>query len=173
MSRIVVQHVCTGWTKAARGGEMAAKRNAVPNVVKIPVKNRVDAGAQLLHHTVSYGEYNGFLSPRQELTFEPTMHPLRFGCVTVALNTDGVIMMFCYDRGQGGAPNRSWAQQTFHIKEGEWAQMAHNGRFQYSDDGQWYYKMIVVNVGLVEAVTPGMFTGSTPTYRFAAMGHLY
>ncbi|MCW3094964.1 MAG: hypothetical protein JWL77_582 [Chthonomonadaceae bacterium] len=172
MSKIlVVQQVHTYWTKAARGGENAVRRNAVPESAKLPVQRVDRKGLIVMHHRLTYG--GDFSQPYEKIHINPTLRPLTIGCVTIHSTDEGAIATFRYDRGCAGAPDRGWARKTMLLTANEWGQFAYNGRFVPAYDGNWWYEKMVVNVGLFEQLTSGLFTREEPTYRFTAMGDLF
>jgi hypothetical protein len=170
---IVVQQVRTTWTKASRGGENAGRRNAVLEVARVPVE-RIPAGNLVLaHHSLSYGEGNGFAQSTEEVQVNPPTRPLVIGCVNVDYSEEAVTVTFHWDYRCGGAPDRGWARKTLHVRVNEWGQIVYNGRFNSGWDGPWYYQKMVVNVGLFERLTPGLFTRQEPTCHFSAMAELF
>lgn len=177
---IVVQQICTSWTKVSRGGENAAKRNAVPEVASLPVQHLIEVNKNntdnkddlvLIHHRVTCEEENGF-SPREKIHLNPTLRPFIVGGVTIQYSDDEVNAVFQYDRGCG-APDRSWARKTIHMTVNQWGQIAYNGRFVAGWEGPWYYEKTVVNVGIFERLRPDVFTKQEPASRFTAMGDLF
>jgi hypothetical protein len=168
---VIVQHIHTHWTKASRGGENARIRNGVPEAAKVPVQRIAAGNLNLIYHVLQYWEADGYRQPREEIRINPTVRPLAIGCVTIDHTTEEVIATFRYDQGCAGAPDRGWARKTLHLAVGEWGQIVYNGRFTGED--YWWYENTVVNVGLVERLTPGLFTRQEPNCRFSAMAELY
>lgn len=74
--------------------------------------------------------------------------------------------------GACGAPVREWAQQTFLVGPGEWAQVRYNGRSSYGYTDYWGYEKTVVNVGVFPKPRDGMFF-TKPTYRYSLMSELW
>ena len=103
----------------------------------------------------------------------PTVRPIAIGCVAVDHGEEEAIATFRYDRSCGGEPDRRGARKTLRIGVNEWGQIVYNGRFQDYDEGGWWYEKMVVNVGLFERLTPGVFTKQEPTCRYSAMGELF
>jgi hypothetical protein len=60
--------------------------------------------------------------------------------------------------------------KTLVLAVNEWGQISYNGRF--AEEGGWLYEKTVVNVGLFEPPSNGVFTNAGPTHRYSAMGHL-
>lgn len=170
---VIVQQIRTKWTKELRGGENAGKRNAVPEVARVPVHRIKADGLVLVHHSLSYGEYGGFSQPYEEIHVNLTVRPLAIGCVTIDPEKEEVIATFRYDNQCGGAPYRGWARKTLPLAVNEWGQIVYNGRFQDYNGGHWWYEKTVANVGLFERLIPGAFTKQEPVCRFSAMGELF
>ena len=80
----IVQQIHTRWTKASRGSDEARRRNAVPEVARIPVQRIRSDDLVLVHHRLFYDERDGFSKPREELRVNPTVRPLSVGCVSIA-----------------------------------------------------------------------------------------
>lgn len=173
MSVAIIQQIGTKWTKASRGGANAVKRNAVPEVATVPV-HRVQADhLVVLHHSLFYGERTWFSEPFENIAVNPPALPLVIGCVTITRAAEEVAVTFQYNRKCGGAPERGWAHKTMHLGLNMWGQVVYNGRFAPGWEGDWWYEKVVVNIGLFERITPGVFTCSEPTDRFRAMGQLF
>src|SRR5579871_5977918 len=171
-SIVVVQQIRTRWTKTSRGGQNAQRRNAVPEIARVPVE-RINRGNHTgVRHRLWYDERDQFAHPNEEVCVDPTMNPLVIGCVTIDHHDEQVTATFHYDRRCGGAPDRGWASKTLCLAVNEWGQMAYNGRFNGGWESPWYYEKMVVNVGLFERLTPGVFTQQEPVCRYAAIGYL-
>lgn len=170
---LVVQQVHTRWTKEARGGRNAVLRNAVPESRSLPVERMKNAKPRVLHHQLTYG-YEQFTQPTGDLLRGTSVWgSFTFGCVTVHGDEEGVSATFRYDRGCAGVPDRGWARKTLFLTGDTWGQIVYNGRFVPDWDGDWWYEKMVVNIGLFERLSSGLFTRTEPTYRFSAMSELF
>jgi hypothetical protein len=170
---VVAQHIRTKWTKASCGGEDAVRRNGVPEAANVPVQRIPKGNLILVHHVLQYREADGFRQPKEEIRVNPALQMLALGCVTVYHTTDEVIATFRYNYDSGCKPNRGWARKTLRLTLNEWGQIVYNGRFVPGWDGDQWYRKTVVNVGMVERLTPGLFTREEPTCRFSAMAELF
>ena len=81
-------------------------------------------------------------------------------------------MTFKYDYRCGGMPDRSWVWKTLTLPTNQWGQISYNGRHEYRSTGAWYYQYTVINVGLVDRLTPKLFTEQEPLCRFAVIAKL-
>ena len=170
---IVLQQIHTIWTKKSRGGPGAVQRNAVPEVAKIPLQQVRSSDVSLLLHRLTYHEREGFSHPHERLEENLSVKPLQIGCMTIDYGEGILIASFRYTRECGGAPERGWMRKTLQIGLNEWGQIVFNGRFSPAWEGDWWYEKTVVNMGLFDQPSNSVFTRSQPTYRYAAMSHLY
>jgi hypothetical protein len=170
MSIVVIQHIVTKWDKSARGGENAVQRNAVPEAAKLSVAQWEGRGIEVLQQSLYY-RWDRSVDPIERITTNPPARPIRIGCVVVEVAGEEVTAEFRYDRGCGGAPERGWARKTMRVSQEMWVQMVYNGRFTGED--YWWYEKHVVNVGLFERLSSGLFTRCAPATRFEAMGELH
>ncbi len=166
---VVVQQIKTTWTKASRGGDAAARRNAVPEVAQVPVHRAEVAGLKILLHQLLYSGRSGFADPVEKLVENPDHDPLRLGGVTIDTTEELLRAEFTWSR-ECGAPDRGWMRKTLLLGVNEWGQICYNGRF--AEEAGWVYEKIVVNAGLFEPPSGEVFTRTEPTQRYSAMGHL-
>ena len=172
MSIVVIQKIETVWTKRSRGGENAVRRNAVPEIAKIPLHRIVERYNSLLQVSLDYRESNLFTEPSEKIVLDSNLQPIACGCIIVDFNDREVFMEFRHNLGCG-APERGWMQKKLVLPLNEWGQIVYNGRFNDWDDGTTHYKKTVVNAGRFERVTPGIFTQIEPAKRFSAMAELF
>ncbi|HZT41228.1 MAG TPA: hypothetical protein VFA07_03520 [Chthonomonadaceae bacterium] len=170
---VIIQQIHTLWTKKSRGGPGAVQRNAVPEVAKVPLQQVQVSEVSLLLHRLTYRESKGFSCPYECQEENPSVRPILVGCVTIDHGEDIIVASFRYTMECGGAPYRGGKQKTLQIGTNEWGQIVYNGRFAPEWEGDWWYEKMVVNVGLFEPPSNSVFTRSKPTYRYAAIGHLY
>ena len=174
MGIVVIQEIETVWTKSARGGKRAILRNAIPEAVKIPYNLTDIINIQRLYHSLRYNtNYKQRTQPTEDIRVSSTFHSITAGCVHVEGNNNLVLASFQYNIECGGAPNRKWLGKTLRIAPNEWGQMIYNGLFVYRGSHFWLCKKTVVNVGIFERITPGLFTRSAPTHRFSAMAEIW
>ena len=175
---IIVQQIESEWSKAARGGARAVRRNAVSEAAKVPLHQIQTSGLIFLHHKLCYFERDNFQTPHEEITTNPTVRPLAVGCVTVddcvTINeyADGVSAKFAYTERCGGAPTRRGMQKTLTFALNEWGQIVYNGRFSNWEDS-WRYEKMTVNIGVFDPLSNSVFTRRPPTARYSAMAHLF
>jgi hypothetical protein len=172
LSVIVVQQITARWTKATRGAARAARRNAVPEVARLPMEGVDKPSVAVLQHALLYDERIDFSQPNDEIVINPPDRPLKVGCVRIAPTANWVIATFEYDRVVCGDPERGRDRKELVVAVGQWAQFAYNGRFGLSPD-EWRYEKTVVNVGLFPRLRPSLFVQTPPTFVFSSIGRLF
>src|SRR5262249_33425349 len=138
------------WTNAARGGEGACSRSAIPSAFEVPSTDLLNPEGQLCVDVLRWGERNGFVEPfsthRQHVLID---NGFRFGCVSMMEQADGVQVRYRYEPNVGGAPDRRTftpeghresRTRTLPVRDGEWVQVCYNGRFSCIDTGNWWYQ---------------------------------
>ena len=64
------------------------------------------------------------------------------------------------------------AKAGFELGAGEWGRVPYNGRFS-SDEGWWWYRITVVNVGCFDEVRGGIFVSTRPLHTVDRMASLW
>jgi hypothetical protein len=151
-----VQVVRLDWTKAARGGEGARARTAVPAASEVSAADLIGAGGVLCVDASHWGDRNAFAEPfRSDRRRVPLADGFVVGCVTVSVSAAGLQVGYRYEPATGGAPDRrafapaghrESTTRTLLARDGEWVRVCYNGRFSDFDFGDWYYQQVTVNV---------------------------
>jgi hypothetical protein len=161
---ILVQEIITTWTKRSRGGPLAAARNAVPETYPLASLPVLPPQAACLHHTIVFGEANDFAHPKEQVISYTPREELRFGCVSITPIGDQVQVIYTYDMGCGGAPQRyGLPQLAFTLHRNEWGQILYNGRFP--NDYIWTYRKHVCNIGVFDQVKAEVFVQLSPKHH--------
>jgi hypothetical protein len=171
---IGVQDIRTRWSKQSRGGAAAARRNAVPQVLALPLANQPSPHRGVLQHTVFFDEAQGFAPPARSVLTPQEAVPLRVGAVQIEPGPAWVTVTFEYDARVVGRPFRyappgGIPSTRFVLEVGQWGRVRYNGRF--SDD-EWWYEQRVVNVGLFGHLEPGVFIATEPRFTISELAHL-
>ena len=166
---VVIQEVQTSWTKDSRGAPGAVARNAVPERLSfIP-----SAGHHaILEHLARYGEESGFVASETVMSYD-TPASLRYGCVRLVVANSRVQVMWRYDPGYIGAPERDEGppKEAFVVSVGQWGCVRYNGRLS-SDEG-WWYRKVILNVGIFAAPTGSEFLVREPDFKYDQTAHLW
>lgn len=170
MTRFIVQLIETRWTKQSRGGPGAQVRNAVPEALRLKSDRPVTWPIATLFHVARYGESNVFASPEKE-TIEQTKDFHRPTAPLPGLNMlkAGQFGLYPTEKSVRVAlewspyigPNRKPIRQVLTVERGSWARLRCN--FRVGGAREWTWWKEVVNVALVDSVTPDIFLASAPS----------
>jgi hypothetical protein len=180
----LAQVICLHWTKAARGGEGARARGAVPVGFKVEAAELVGAEGVLCVDASQWGERNGFIEPVTVRRHRVLLaEGFSFGCVAVSTNPEGLLVRYQYDGTHGGAPNRwflNWPGsggapgRALLARGGEWVRVCYNGRFSDIDTGNWWYQQVTVNVAWFAGEPDGrVFLDREPAQELRALAELW
>jgi hypothetical protein len=181
----LVQVVHLQWSKAARGGDGARARNAVPSAFEVPVAVFAGADGLLYVDAFDWGERNAFAEPLSSRRHQvPLADGYSFGCVTIAADNEGLLVRYQYNRGKGGAPDQWFFNsrsgygespgRTLHIGDKEWVRVWYNGRFSSEETGNWWYQQVTVNVAWFAGGPEGrVFLDREPTRDLRVVAELW
>jgi len=165
---VVIQEVNTSWTKDSRGAPGAVARSAVPE--RLAFMPSVGHRA-VLEHLARYSEESGFV-PSETVTSYDAPASLRYGCVRLVVEDSHVQVMWLYDAGYIGAPGREGPpKEAFVVSIGQWGYVRYNGRLTY-DEG-WWYRKVVLNVGIFAAPTGSEFLVRQPDFTYDQTARLW
>ncbi|GHO79225.1 hypothetical protein KSD_69960 [Ktedonobacter sp. SOSP1-85] len=169
---IVIQSICTNWTKASRGGTNASARSHTPQALELPAFPSPVFKEEVFLHEVVYGEHNHFQHPREKWEQLEFAHPFRLDCLALTLQENLLQMTVEWERAEGVPRRFALARTAWSLPVHQWVRIAYNLRLSLSD--QWVYKKRVVNVGLFE---PGsslkMFVEREPTHTYEDFAQLW
>jgi hypothetical protein len=181
----LVQVIQVRWTKAARGGEGARTRSAVPSALAVPAAELADAEGMLCVEISQWDERDYFAEPHSVRRHRTSLADgYSFGCVSISAAAKALLARYQYDRGSGGAPD-AWffngasgygesPGHTLHVRYGEWARICYNGRFSSPETGDWWYQQITVNVALfAREADGGVFLDRAPTQQMHVLRDLW
>jgi len=163
----VVQQIYIYW---GRTGPNGGYRKSIRDAVKIPVQRLDCKDPKIVYHQASYSNFNHYVQPYDEILVHGTRQPVDLGGVTVDYTQEEVSATFRYNYRYVGKPDRSWVEKTLILPANEWGQIRYNGRF--TTETSRYCRTVVVNVGLFDRLTPGLFTQQEAISRFASIAKL-
>ncbi len=173
MALLVIQEICTEWTKASRGAPRATLRNAVPENVVLSDASRGNCGSAGLYHRLCYGEWNDFSSPVESLANVELGEEMLFGCVRIYPLEDPPRVVFAYDMAHGGAPERESRLETaFELQRNAWGRVVYNGRFSEGYESVWTYRKTVCNIGLFDCYNAKVLVDSGPACVYKSLARL-
>ena len=151
----VVQHTCVTWTKASRGGEGAARRNAVAHGYAL----RPAALHGLGVHHVRLDERDGFAAVEE---WTPLPDPGRWRDHELHLRVDGDALHVRLVPGAYGMPRRDSRPPAVRLAAGEWLRWQVNVRM-HGDESGWWYRHDIYGVARAP-YAPDVFLGTPDRY---------
>ncbi|MDQ2714573.1 MAG: hypothetical protein M3Z08_06675 [Chloroflexota bacterium] len=168
---VVIQSICTIWTKASRGGESASARNRTPEVCKLPVAALPLLDKNFLLYEVVYSERGHFQHPIEKLELEARTDPFRYDCLKLLLDENALRVTLEWERSEGAPRRVAFPRKDFFLQDQQWACVAYNLRTSW--EGGWIYKKRVYNIGFFPRVSPEMFLEAEPAHRYRDMVQLW
>ncbi len=164
---LVVQEIRVTWTKAARGGVNAGRRNAVPHVLPLndlPSLDKTLATTPivLIHQQHRFAEAADFQTPTPVTTTRAVtaQDKLFFPGTRLKIAPSAVTVIYRYTWAATGAPTRYPVARSISLAAGQWGQVQFNGRFGW--DAPWSYHLTTLNIGLFTLLEPKVFLNSAP-----------
>lgn len=117
---IVIQSICTIWTKASRGGASALARNRTPDAVKLPSSVLQCSDDVFLLHEVIYTENNHFRQPLERQVQQRQTNPCRYNCLQFLSGENALSVTLEWERSEG-VPRRSpFLRTAWFFQEDQW-----------------------------------------------------
>ncbi len=168
---VLVQEIKIEWSKKSRGAPGSIKRNKIGKVLKLPLNQADKSKYVLFGQRLHFSEWKKFQNPTEQIECYESFDSKEFGCVKVIKANHSLSVVWQYDQDCAGAPYRDKTPKiAFILQENEWGQISYNGR--YTEEEGWYYKEIVLNVGLFNEPTKDCFIISKPNHSVNQKAHL-
>lgn len=157
---LIVQRITAEWTKASRGGDGAADRNAIPDALRLPPL--AGAAPGYLLHDVRFLEWENFECRSDVYESEAQTH-IRIEPLFMHATKELVRTRFVWSWHHCGAPERD-SHDLFQLSVGQWGRFTCNGRFgaDSASGRQWRYHETVFNVALTEQFDENLFKQTAP-----------
>lgn len=168
---VVIQSICTTWTKASRGGSNATARNAVTEALELPALDFPLTDDRSLLHEVVYTERDHFQNPKEKLEPCEQTIPFRYNCLKLSPNNQSLVLMLEWERVWGAPRRHAFPRTTWILQPGQWGRITYNLRDGGAND--WIYKKYVISIGLFHSYAPRIFLEGEPTYHYSDMAHLW
>jgi hypothetical protein len=169
-SMILIQSIHTIWTKASRGGRMAALRQRIPRRLPLPEWGGSPA---LLWHSVEFAEVAGFSAPVHRSIKAVTGEELERSLdLSVVLREQGEVE-FTF-RASPGAPQWRFADKAGRpipaecravLEPTEWVSFERNTRLVDWDQGSWWYEHWTINAAVTDSAPSAQFFLVQPPLR--------
>lgn len=164
---IIIQRIETEWTKLSRGMPNAAKRNAVPRKMLIPLNDITNNGIYV--HEVKISEKDDFKIQQKTFNIDNTE---KYWSLIFNNETGFVKVQFKYNYPEHGKPDRGRFKKTlFKLRENEIGIFHINGRFA-SYSGQ-YYSQHFVNIANTAEILGNIFIENEAAYYANKMADLF
>ncbi len=157
---LIVQRITTEWTKASRGGDSAAERNATPNALRLPPL--ASAVPDYILHDIRFLEWENY-ECHSEVRGSEARTLVRIEPLFIRATKELVTTRFVWSWHHCGAPERN-SHELFQLSVGQWGRFTCNGRFgaESSSGREWGYHKTVFNVALTEQFDETLFIQTTP-----------
>jgi hypothetical protein len=169
----IIQSITTDWDKQSRGAPGAIKRNAIPEALLIPLEKCPRVPYALLEHVVVFSQWRNFDDPQPTISveaFEPE-ETIRRRCARIQKLASGLRVSWNYTPQDAGMPLRpSKKNDLFDLSLNQWGRVLYNGRF--SEEGGWWYRKTVLNIGLFENPVASVFIETSPIVVMDKMAKL-
>ena len=165
----VIQVIKTSWGKSSRAGSATVQRNAVPEVLRVPLLEHPGDEA-VFEHRVSFDGHQKISVPTEETETLHPKNPLRVKGIVYSRTQNGTEITYQHDPYWVGAPVRSAYARVFLVKPDGWLQIRYNGRF--SNHGFWSYQKVIINVAVLTSVNVGIFFDTQPSKSFSDLASL-
>jgi hypothetical protein len=157
---VLIQSICTIWTKASRGGASATARNGTPDALPLPplvFPVPVDA---LLLHEVTYTERDHFQHPVEKLEPCEQTDPFWYDCLQLSLKNQALTVTLEWERSEGVPRRPAFPRIAWSLQPGQWGRVIYNLR--HAGEDHWIYKKYAISIGLLHSYSPRIFLETGP-----------
>lgn len=165
---LIIQHIWSRWTKAARGANAARARPLLDEAYLLPP---MDGGAPVVAHEVRANEWDDFalietagaVTARLWKGRHNVRWRLRKKAVEINLTNPHVA-----SKWPAHLPS-----PLFTLHPGETARIDWNGRFGFGSNHSSYYEQHIYWVAMADAVEPRLFLDAKPRKHVDLRGDIY
>jgi hypothetical protein len=168
---VLLQSICTIWTKPSRGGTNAQARNGTPDALELPALSFSLSEDMFLLHEVVYTERNRFQYPMEKLELREQTDPFWYDCLKLSLKNPTLTVMLEWERSEGVPRRPTFPRIAWALQQGQWGRITYNLR--YAGEDHWIYKKYVISIGLLHPSSPRIFLEVEPTYSYRDMAQLW
>jgi hypothetical protein len=171
--QLIIQSICTTWTKQSRGGIHATARNQTPETVEIPVFALLIPDDTLLLHTTHYYERNLFQKPWEKIDLQqPTEsdQTFRYNCLKLTRTENSLAATLEWEHIRGKPRRLDFLRTGYTIHPDQWCQVAYNIRIA---EEETVYKKYILNVGFAASYSPTLFLDTSPAHTYRDIVQLW
>lgn len=157
---LIVQRITTEWTKASRGGQGAAQRNATSDALRLPPL--AGSTPHYLLHDIRFLEWEDYECLSDVIESDGQTH-IRIEPLFIHVTKKHVATRFLWSWRHCGAPERD-SHDLFQLSVGQWGRFTCNGRFgaESSSGREWGYHKTVFNIALADQFDESLFVQTHP-----------
>ena len=168
---IVLQSVCTIWTKASRGGASALARNRTPDAVELPSSVFQCSDDVFFLHEVAYTENNHFQQPLERQVQQKQTNPCWYNCLQFSPSENALSVTLAWERSEG-VPRRSpFPRTAWSFQKDQWGRIIYNLRNLGED--RWIYKKYVISLGFFHSFSLRIFLEAKPAHTYRDLAQLW
>ena len=168
---VLLQSICTIWTKASRGGASATARNGTPDALESPALAFPLTEGRFLLHEVVYTERDHFQHPMEKLEPREQTDPFWYDCLQLSLNNQILTVMLEWERSEGVPRRPLFPRIVWSFQQGQWGCITYNLR--HAGEDHWIYKKYVISIGLLHSSSPRIFLEVEPTHSYRDIAQLW
>lgn len=171
-SLAVIQSIYTIWTKASRGGELAAVRNHTPLALELATSPALTTNENVHLHKVIYRERDRFEHPWEKWEQRAEVMPFRFDLLAFLLEEQRLRVVLEWERSEGAPRRPVFPRPEFTLLPGQWLRVTYNLRS--GEHWGWRYDKRVFDVGFFEpASSRRVFLEGEPTHVYESLAQLW
>src|ERR1019366_1341576 len=160
--QVIIQCICTTWTKTSRGGVGATRRNSTPDAYLLPESILHMSDTAFILHKVDSREQNNFQQPGETIEQKERSNPFRYNCLKLSLTENVLDITLEWERSEGVPRRHAFPHTGFCVQNGQWGRVMYNLRAAWA--GNWVYKKHVLNIGFFPRSSSGIFLESVPAH---------
>ncbi|HEU5376764.1 MAG TPA: hypothetical protein VFV38_15115 [Ktedonobacteraceae bacterium] len=167
---VLLQSICTIWTKASRGEAHATARNGTPCALALPALTFPFPEKKFLLHEVVYTERDHFQHPLEKIELREQADPFWYDCLRLSLNNQTLTALLEWERSEGVPRRSTFPRIVWSFQPDQWGCVTYNLR--HSAEDHWVYKKYVISVGLLHSYSSRIFLEGVPTHTYRDMAQL-
>ncbi|GGH60361.1 hypothetical protein GCM10008014_34830 [Paenibacillus silvae] len=181
--RFLLQFITLRWEKEVRGAPYAAVRNQMEKALSLPenlFSYDTDYG-QPYHKVVMLHNKKGLETVQDQVVrLNPGADKWKLGCIEIDKkgSESEYDVTFTYSQECGkparyDSKNHALTERAFGLTSNEYGRVLYNGRHLYSDTGEWYYELNILNMLLTKQSCSKIFIDHELVKEYKQIAILY
>ena len=158
---IVIQSICTSWTKASRGGRNASARSRTPEALELPPLSDSFPKDVFLLHRVMYSEHHHFQQPIQRLEQKELTDQFWYDYFKLSLVEKTLSITTEWERSKG--MGMAFLRQGFSLHDPQWGRIVYNLRIswgEYWEYQKWVMSRVVLSSFVISRTPRNLWHGT-------------